>query len=339
VGIAVVYCLGTGTWTSYGGKASETAAINSVKLDMVYDPLLLAGFSVAVDQFIRHEERRTQWRGRWGSIAGILVVGLLLFTRQGRRQMVAALLIAGLQVIFNPILWARIRRSTLRLGALGVVALAFGAIVNFGSLAWRKSSAEFQTNSMAERLGDTMHRVNMIDAHDMSTVRERFTYLWLDAATIQYDSLVGGTLLLTDMFRDSVVAAIPKVLFPDKVEYGLVECEQAFERIDVWADLPCTPSAEGFLTNGLTGVGLVAMGFGLIAGLASYLTRRRTVFCLAAGAELVQGLTLIECSAFPWTFAVRSAVFSTVCVVLISWVLSQLPSPVSNRGRTRPAAA
>ncbi len=308
-----------GTWSQYGSKAG-TADAGSFRIDFFYEPSLVSAFAITIDNLLRVHDGTLPASRKKGLYAILAGLALLLFMRQVRRVMLFVLVMAALQALARP----RIARGlsdrpqrTLTVGALmAAILIAFLA----ASSAWRASSQSLKTNDIGERLGDMGAHMEQVNGDTMSESRKRFTYLWTDAAGVQYADHFSGTLTMSKMLVGAFVGTIPGVIFPDKYMYSADACEASFERIGMRGyDLACTPVVEGLIAEGFPGILMVALAWAPILGVAASYFRRRTAFGLAMFAHLMLPLITIESSAFPIFMSIRlagmSAAFIAICSI------------------------
>ncbi len=271
------------------------------------------------------QRRKAAYRHLW-ALLGILFV--LLFMTQIRRFMLFAMVLAVVLLASEVPAIVRLLRSPRQLLVLSASFAVVGVIVVIGSAAWRASAQRFQTNSVTVRLSDTMSQLGTVNEQaTLRTDRQRLTYLWLDASTIQVAPQIAGSMSLDDMFSGTVISSIPGVLYPDKYKYPPVACESAFVRLGVLRDLPCTAQAEGFIADGMWGVAVVAIVWGIVLALATALFRRRTVLGQVLAIHLMVPLIGLETSAFPMVRSARLALLGGVAVVLLAALARLALSP------------
>jgi hypothetical protein len=320
-GVTFAYALVTGAWSAYGSVIDESAGTRAYQWEMFYDPLVANCVVVLIDDVLRTYERKTSPMRRVIMLSLLLLLALLVFARQYRRQMACLLVTGVLMVLSSETVIDRLQRSARRMvlltGALAVVAV----VLNFGSLAWRRSSNSFHTNNPMERLVDAAGRVGEIDDSDLDGTRKRFTYLTVDAAAYEFRPLIADVLQLDDLFIRSLAFAMPRVIFPGKIRYLPPTCENAFYSIvPEDYDLACTTSSEGYLAGGTWGIVAVGLTFALIGAVASIMIRRRSVLSLVAGFQLVYPMTSLEGSAFaPLAYALRALALIPLALIGVRW--------------------
>ncbi len=323
LGVSLAVSFVIGTWSAYGTKGSDVSRDGTFRLEFLYDPALFATFGLAISELQAtraEEDRRISSRTLWGIV---LLTSFLLFMRQIRRMMLAALGLGVLELLDSAVLMRRLAASPARSLALGalIASTSFGVII--GSAAWRRSANEFATNSVTERLGDLQNRMGNT-TETLNVARERLTYLWLDSVTYENAPMLDGLLDLEELFTRTIITSVPGMLFRSKYKYPQPTCENAFERLGVETDLPCTAQSEGYLAAGFLGVLVVGVAFGLMISLADVLRWRGGALGILTALHIILPLTVLETSAFPlvWslrqtllgmsTIAVLTAMFSTV---------------------------
>jgi hypothetical protein len=335
VGIGLTICLlvtmveafRAGSWTAYGAEATDDTLRSSIKLEYLYEPLLVSWFMV-YGRRLFGEYHRPSGERRTALLSALLAaVFFLIFIKQVRRLMITALVLLLLELLDFPGIARRVLRSPTRMLALATLVGAVMLGVFWGSEAWRRSAIELSTNSLAERLDDIATRGNdarAVDQGSVNNVRNRLTYLWFDAATIQYDHVVGGALSLPELFVRTSILVTPNIVFRAKHLYPMQTCETAFTRLGIYTDLPCTSQAEGYIAAGWAGLVGVGILFGLLLSLAALLFQRGRTLSLIAAVHLLLPLGTLEQGAFPTILALRSMTLGTVPVAIVALVIAIL---------------
>ncbi len=300
--------IGTGTWTAYGGGPDDLAT-GGIRLELVYPHLLIAMLILAWGRVGYQVFGAGRHVTKWVVFA---ILFALAFALQGRRYLITFLLFALFGSVDSP----RIARLVIgrQRRVLGLMALVTATVVagTFASNAWRSSvSASGAPLNVPERLEDIYSR-GLTGTEGSASLKDRMHYLWLDAASIEFEEMLDGSISLSRMLLSSLVTATPGLLYPDKYDVGgksVVEtCEVAFEKIGVRDDLPCTPEAEAFLAAGPMGVLLVAVAWGIALAAISVMFDSRRFLLRLLALEGFLALGIIETSAFPMFLAARNMI-------------------------------
>jgi hypothetical protein len=319
-----------GTWSAYGvqfeNDAQEASEAADFRWQMLYEPSLMAGIAVALDDLVRAVEAGKSLRTKKAVLAALGALSLLLFVKQVRRFMALSLVLSLLQATASPYVRAKVlsRPRQLITGAMFLILLP--VVLNFGSLAWRRSARVFHTTNIAERLTDTASRLNEVDQEELSNTTHRFTYLSVDAAAVQYGAYISNALEINELFVRSLVFAVPKILFRGKSRFMPATCETAFQQLHPTAvDMACSTTSEGYIAAGVGGVLVVGLPFAFLTAIASFLFRRRTVFSIVWGVQILSAMATIEGGAFgPMVYAMRGSALVLGAMVVIVGVLRGL---------------
>jgi hypothetical protein len=309
VGVSFIFAVVAGTWTFYGAQGASPAMSGKFRWDFVCEPAALSAIALVVDNMLKEAERNGSRRKLTFLLIVATLLTVILFMRQLRRVMLMALITSLLQIAWHPVASVKWFGSLRKVLTIAIVFGVFALSLHYGSVAWRKSSQRFITSDLSKRMEDTVSRIGDIDDDEvLRNTRTRLNYLWLEAASVEYQPLLGRSLSLPEMFVRTVYFYLPGSLAPVKYRYEFHSCETAFADMRLDADLACTPSSEGFIAGGTLGIIVVALAWTPIIGLGCILMRRRTALGIVVAMHMFDPMSIIETSAFPVVGAVRVAI-------------------------------
>jgi len=307
--ISTMSGFGAGMWSHY----AETVEIQSggIRLELLYFPLLF-GFSAAMGRATLKEVigEKVQTARAAAMISLWIGTVLLLFIAQSRRMMLGALILAIASAWLDST-----RVSILRTGLVAAALSFLGGILLIGSYLWRQ---EGPTGNAVEHMRVISGRSVDIAAASQS-FSERLTYLWIDSTSIDHFDALEGRFDLWDAFSTTVIKATPGIIMPDKYLTGKIVCEDAYESLGMFIDLPCTPVTEGLLFGGIGGLVFTAASFGATLGIVTALYRRGTFACITLAGVAMSTLVLIECSAFPIVDSARLFLLTMSLATVFAW--------------------
>jgi hypothetical protein len=314
--LSFVVSIIVGNWTSYGaaeGLGGDRTA--GIRLEFLCEPAVLSALAIGMDEFVRIAERGPSRRRPTLLLVVIGLLGLIIFVRQIRRVMLAAVLISFFQLAWNSASAARWLGSVRRIVSVGVFFVGIVALLYLGSAAWRQSASQFTTNDLSVRLSDAAVRLGDVDDSTLDDSRARLNYLWLESASVEHQAALGRNFPLTELFISTLYYSLPGSIVPAKYDHPIITCETAFnDGLHFDSDLACTPSAEGFIAMGLPGVIIVALAWTPVLGLACFLLRRRTALGLIVAIHILDPLILVETGAFPVIASIRAALLGLAFV-------------------------
>lgn len=293
----------SGAWTGWSGIGPQAQATGTVRLELLYAPMLFAASSLGVFYVVSSSQRR---RWQLARIAAALGLGVLLFVLQSRRIMFSCGIVAALVILMSPRTTRHVLRSraatVTRVVLVGVLLLS-GLVASAG---WRMAASRGDL-SLASGLTSSVSAVLNPSDFDADTVEERLTYLWVDSMSVEARDRGEITLDPLAALQTSVLFALPSMLYGSKWQVEPVTCESSFAARGIDFDLPCTPTTEGYAAGGVVGVLLAAILWGLFIALCDWLVR-----CHAHGARMVGLLmftpvTTIETGLFPMVQGARAA--------------------------------
>ncbi len=314
----------TGFWTYYG-VGREVQQVAGMRLELHYPQLLFALMAILVTA------RRSTLV--WISLT---VLALLLFLLQQRRLMIAATALFVLEPLVGQQRASATAGDATRSASDGVrnkwanVLLAGALVLGFaGSAAWRSgATSDLGTFERVQAASTTFQREG---ATERRKFEDRFTYLWIDALSVEYGSRLRFS--LGEAAAGTLARATPGVLFPDKLSIPDHTCENAFRRIGFSTDLPCTATSEGYLAFGVWGVILVALIWAPFLGVASYWYRHASTGARLCGLLLFSPLIDVETQAFPIVRGVRLLLIFGVSVVVAAAVIAAIMTASSTAPR------
>lgn len=296
----LIAALMAGTWTYYGGDRVEVAP-GAFQLDYLYLPTLLGVFASSL-------------RGR-GKANGLVSAALflLIFATQMRRLMVTATILGAISMLRRQhFAWAKV-------GIAGLVALL---LVSAGSAAWRRSSEEFSTNDVLERVTDAARRVGELEGIVEGFKERAAVFMWLDAIAVEQAPKLQGTISMTELFTTTAWVVVPGALAPRKYDIEQISCETSLSLVGLSGlDLPCTPEAEAYLAAGIPGVLGLAVLWGVFLLAIESLCRRCGLGSLLA-MHLFFFCSYVETSAFPQILGLRSAALTFLLVAPLAALLT-----------------
>lgn len=295
--------LASGRWSFYApGSAGVVAeqTSDSFRMSLLYPGMLIAGCALTgkrLESAITRGDAKI--RLLWSCVAGLLAV--LLFVLQARRA-----LVVGFALICFPQLstFATLQRRAL----IRTLAIAGGALVVllYGSTIWRAALR----NSAKDARAHVTAMVNTeVRAEEVAAqIRDRLSYLQLDAAAMEAGGRAGSPELIGDVFMRTVIHTIPGAIFPDKYRYPPISCEDFFAGGSIQLDLPCTPITEGVLFGGAFGLLAVGAAWAIGVMLMSSLYANGTAAGLVLASVAMTQVAGIETQAFPVVRSIREVI-------------------------------
>ncbi len=313
-GISTLSGFSAGMWSHY----AETVEIQSggIRLELLYFPLLF-GVSAAMGRATLKEVIGEKIQALRAAAMISLWIGtvVLLFIAQSRRMMLGALILAIASAWLDST-----RVSIVRTGIVGAALAFLGGILLIGSYLWRQ---EGPTSNAVEHMRVISGRSVDISAASQS-FSERLTYLWIDSTSIDHFDALEGRFDLWDAFSTTLIKATPGILMPDKYLTGKIVCEDAYESLGMFIDLPCTPITEGLLFGGIGGLVFTAACFGITLGIVTALYRRGSFASITLAGVALSTLVLIECSAFPIIDSMRLFMLTMSLATVFAWTMRLL---------------
>lgn len=323
--VAMIAAFRTGQWSNYAEIV--TVQYGGIRVELLYYPLIF-GFSAAIGRAALKEVIGEKIQASRAAVLSFLWAGtiVLLFTTQSRRMMLGALILSIAAAFFESKTISMFRAASVIAG----LTLLEGILL-VGSYLWRQQGP---TGNAVDHILTISERSVDLEAaaHSFS---QRLTYLWIDSVTIDHLGTLEGRFDLWDAFSSNVIKATPGLLMPEKYLTKEIVCEDVFDSLGIYIDLPCTPIAEGLLFGGIGGLVATAVFFGLTLGIVTALYRRGSFASIALAAVTMMPFLLIECSAFPIIDASRVSCLVLVLSALFAWPMRFLYEVRMKHSRTR----
>ncbi len=312
----------TGAWSYWGDSRESVAASGGIRLELSYPAALIGivghGVLTGGDSGLLRRWPRAGW------VIGAVVV-VLLFILQSRRLMIGA----GMLVAIGWLCSERLARAPLRKLASRIVLLVAGiGVLALASFGWRELSGEPQLGIRAR-----MERAlgSLTSEEGLAAVEERLTYLWFDAVTQELVSEHGAGIDGFDLLESDLVRAVPRLIMPSKAQVPSISCESAFDGFGLPADLPCTPTAEGFLVAGVPGVLLAGLLWGLILGLGDLVIVRGPSLASVFAFTGLMPLLVLEGGLFGVIDALRSGFLGFAVTAIVAYGVWFFMRPINPR--------
>jgi hypothetical protein len=303
-----------GQWTAYapGEKTTDFLASGGFRLALLYPSCLLGASALCGLKLATFRSRNQLWS--W--LGFTLCVLVLLFLLQGRRFMLASIALMvlpqlGRRAVFGH---ANALRGMIALMAAGTILAA----LMYGSLVWRVALRHRSEDAISHFKGMAEADVGANDT--IENIRDRLTYLWMDAVALELGSRANSPDLLLAAFKAAVAGNIPGALFPEKYKWESITCDTLFPVRGQTGDLPCTALSEGVLFGGGLGLFCVGACWAFALALASSFYGAGTASGHVLSAVMLTPIITIETSAFPLLQSLRALVLFASFLAVLAWV-------------------
>ena len=303
---------GSGAWTHWRGN--DGGAASGGGLELLYPTMLFVAFGVVALPGPDGARRGP----RLIRLVVWLALAVLVFALQSRRIMFACGIVVALAALRYPP--PSLRRITglnvgvfVRMATLGALLLL--ALV--ASAGWRSAASRGEVG-FASGLGSAVSAAIAPGDFDARLVEGRMTYLWMDSITLELRDSLGLEMSVGGALESAVLIALPAMLNPNKGGVVRETCEAPFSGVGVIVDLPCTPTAEAYLSLGAAGLVPLVLLWGLYLGLADAMIHRWTRLGRVAGLALFAPAISIEVGLFPMVQGIRGMVFAVAAIAALA---------------------
>lgn len=304
-----------GEWTAYAPGDRQAIPLSTpggFRLSLLYGGCLLGASSLCGLKLLKLRE--TPNRAPWLGLTAVTVV--LLFIYQARRFMLAALAM----IVLPQLTAAASKKSEVHvwrgLAALTGAAAMVGVLF-YGSHVWRVALHQRSEDTLEHLKGMIETQVGAEETID--NIRDRLNYLWMDAVALELGTRTSSPDLLIQSFMSGVASSVPGMLYPEKYKWEAVSCESLFTFRGRLGDLPCTALGDGILLGGLMGIFWVSVCWTLAVAVAESFYAAGTASGAVLSASMLGVLTVIETSAFPIIWGLRSLVLFSSFLAPLAW--------------------